>query len=235
MKSPSKFTTRLCAPRERGHHSTWFATKRLPPQSAGASNNGVNANVASEGGKTSSKTTRMQLQNQTPAISAQSAAQFISRDIESIRDMDSPSREALALESSKRAYVDLYRTMCYLENYCILNYTAVVKIMKKHDKQFPCVPMRNLLLGVLRARLQFINFESLIALKVEHRKLYAQVFCSGDLDVARAELLIKRDNHGPASAEPFLLGFRFGVCLLLIAWIVWDVVVDFLFNKPLGF
>ena len=30
----------------------------------------------------------------------------LDRDIESIRDMDSPSREALALASSKRAYVD---------------------------------------------------------------------------------------------------------------------------------
>jgi len=48
-----------------------------------------------------------------------------------------------------------------------------------------------------------------------------------DPDVARAELLLKRDDDAAQSVAPFLLGFRFGICLLLVCWILWDVVVDF--------
>ena len=36
--------------------------------------------------------------------------------------------------SLKRAFIDLYRQMNFLTNYSILNYTAFVKICKKHDK-----------------------------------------------------------------------------------------------------
>jgi hypothetical protein len=49
------------------------------------------------------------------------------RDLASLRDGDSRANQAL--KSAKRAYVDLYRKLCFLENFCILNYTAVVKVL----------------------------------------------------------------------------------------------------------
>ena len=165
---------------------------------------------------------------------SRSSSTAIEHDIETLRDMDSPSREALALASSKRAYADLYRNMCYLENYCILNYTALVKIIKKHDKinsiQYAMKPI----LQNLKESSFFSTFQSLTLIKSQHHELYAKVFCSSDKDVARAELLLKRNNLGTQTAAPFLLGFRFGICLLLFSWILWDVVVDFWINQQKG-
>ena len=31
--------------------------------------------------------------------------------------------------------------------------------------------------------------------------------------------------------KPFLLGFRFGMCILLFCWVLWDVVIDFWYNQ----
>ena len=141
--------------------------------------------------------------------------------------MDSPSREALALASSKRAYADLYRNMCYLENYCILNYTGVVKILKKHDKINPHYRTMKPMVVQLREFSHFPSYVALEEMKRQHQRLYGTVFCGGDNDIARAELLLKRNDEATQSVKPFLLGFRFGVCLLLVFWILWDVVVDF--------
>ena len=170
----------------------------------------------------------------TPTSPIPLRSRMVGRDIETLRDMDSPSRDALALASSKRAYADLYRNMCYLENYCILNYTAIVKIIKKHDKINPTSRAMKFLLSKLRECSHFPKFQSLTVIKSKHQTLYAQVFCSGDNDVAHAELLLKRNDEAMQSVKPFLLGFRFGICLLLLCWILWDVVVDFWINQQKG-
>lgn len=167
------------------------------------------------------------------------AEKGIEHDIEVSHAVQSPSREALAIESSKRAYADLYQKMCHLENFCILNLTAIIKILKKHDKQFPLLSMQNTLTGkstleILRENLAFSSFKSLNVLLAELQMLYASVFCSGDSDIARAELLLKRDTAGVMSANTFFTGFQFGMCLLLVLWIVWDVVVDFFLNPKFG-
>jgi hypothetical protein len=48
---------------------------------------------------------------------------------------------------------------------------------------------------------------------------------------------MKRKEYGASHAldRPFRLGFRVGVCLLLLAWIFWDVAVDYgIFRKKKG-
>jgi hypothetical protein len=155
----------------------------------------------------------------------------LARDIESMRDVESPSREALALASSKRAYADLYRKMCFLENYCILNYTGFVKIIKKHDKINPNYRSMKSVITMIRKHGYFPSFIKLTEIKKKHQQLYGTVFCGGDNDIARAELLLKRDDEASQSVKPFLLGFRFGMCILLFCWVLWDVVIDFWYNQ----
>ena len=89
---------------------------------------------------------------------------------------------------------------------CFLRTTAsqlhsCIKILKKHDKQFPLLPMRDPLR--CSASICFINFEALVKIKAQQKRLYAKVFCSGDIEIARAELLLKRDKNIISSAEPF--------------------------------
>ena len=67
--------------------------------------------------------------------------------------------------------------MCYLENYCILNYTAMVKIIKKHDKINPTHRSLRSALVVLRASCHFVSSRSLLAIKEKHQELYGRVFC----------------------------------------------------------
>jgi hypothetical protein len=215
--------------RERSSRKKKTSMDRVSFQSNG-SHDGNNV-APSSSSSSSSSTFSTKRNNLYPVVHQSSASSALARDIESIRDMDSPSREALALASSKRAYADLYRNMCYLENYCILNYTGIVKIIKKHDKINPQWRKMKPMVSSIRQHGHFPSYVGLEEIKRQHQSLYGNVFCGGDKDIARAELLLKRDDEATQSVKPFLLGFRFGICLLLTCWILWDVVIDFWYNQ----
>ncbi|GAB5357920.1 hypothetical protein AAMO2058_000415500 [Amorphochlora amoebiformis] len=61
--------------------------------------------------------------------------------------------------------------------------------------------------------------------------IYAAKFCSGDVVQAQAELLSKQGT-GDFDWRPFHLGYRFGACLILTFWILWDAIVDTLYRPP---
>jgi hypothetical protein len=66
--------------------------------------------------------------------------------------------------------------------------------------------------------------------------LYGVVFCGGSPETAEADLFMKSraqaraeasSSNSQAGARTFRLGFRVGCCLLLAAWVAWDVGIDF--------
>jgi hypothetical protein len=76
----------------------------------------------------------------------------------------------------------------------------------------------------------------LAELEKRFQTLYSEVFCGGSEEMAQAELLMvgRAQAFAEASsansytgARTFRLGFRIGCCLLLVAWLIWDVGIDF--------
>jgi hypothetical protein len=181
---------------------------------------------------------------------AQGSMAAVDHDLETLHGGNT-DREIFAHKSSKRAFVDLYRQMCFLQNYAILNYTAVIKIFKKHDKllvrragEGPDIPIdelcdeevearnikkmsTNAVLGELRRLTAFAEPLALEELMAKHETVYANAFCARSRDVAKAELLMNRNEYSTEFELPFRLGVRIGVCLLLVAWVAWDVIGDF--------
>ena len=99
------------------------------------------------------------------------------------------SRDVHVMDSIKRSFVELYRQMNYLMNYTILNYTAFVKISKKHDKQLA----RNTKKRCMRIvdRNSFCLASNLKQQIAELEKLFAHTFHGDNLTVARSDLLVK--------------------------------------------
>ena len=79
----------------------------------------------------------------------------------------------------------------------------------------------------------FVEFSALVTLKARLEHTYAVIFCGAAEELARAELLIKRSeysNHAPYG-DPFRLGKRVGICMVLLVWISWDILVDFVWTQ----
>ena len=129
--------------------------------------------------------------------------------------------------------------MGYLEKFCVLNLTALYKIMKKHDKLLSMsagVPGAIPLLSTaevtesLRVSTSFLTPAALLKLKDRLEDLYASLFCNGSADIAKAELTMKNPEYKVSvPRKAFRLGVRIGIVLLLLVWVVWDVIVDFTF------
>ena len=79
---------------------------------------------------------------------------------------------------------------------------------------------------ILTEHKQFMSHVEIDLLIKKHEELYAKFFHAGNLDLAKAELLIKRNSKENLIRNT---GFRFclyGVVLVLMVWILWDIVVD---------
>jgi len=127
--------------------------------------------------------------------------------------------------SLQRASTDLYRTLQHLRNYCILNYTGLLKLGKKFDKATPVPQMR--LLNEWKQEVDtssFTTHEELERICTELETAYANTFCDGSLQVARATLLVRKER--PDSKHLFSLGFRTGFAAALTGWILWDLLID---------
>eukprot|EP00466_Bigelowiella_natans_P000338 jgi/Bigna1/66272/fgenesh1_pg.1_\ len=65
----------------------------------------------------------------------------------------------------------------------------------------------------------------------EAEMLYARKFCGDDIVQAQAELLSKQATTS-FDWRLFQLGYRFGACLILTFWLLWDSIVDTLYRPP---
>ena len=84
---------------------------------------------------------------------------------------------------------------------------------------------------ILTEHKQFMSHVEIDLLIKKHEELYAKFFHAGNLDLAKAELLIKRNSKENLIRNT---GFRFclyGVVLVLMVWIMWDIVVDVSLEK----
>ena len=130
-----------------------------------------------------------------------------------------------ANESLRRAFSDSSKIADYLQNFCVLNFTAAVKILKKHDKVTGVNLMENGI-SVLTENKSFMAHVEIDLLIKKHEELYAKFFHGGNLDLAKAELLIKRNSKENLIRNTGARFCLYGVVLILAIWILWDIVVD---------
>ena len=100
---------------------------------------------------------------------------------------------SLSKESLKRAIEANYREMHQLQNYCTLNYTGFVKILKKHDKSDTEHPLLDTLQNILHD-CTFFEANALTELISELELDYADIFCQQNILVAQVALMTKREE-----------------------------------------
>jgi hypothetical protein len=131
-------------------------------------------------------------------------------------------------ESIKRALADLYRWAKLLTNYSILNYTGFVKIIKRHDKNFPSE--KDKFRNIFGSSTTIYTFSSSVDAEklCEHMEMiYAQWFCKGNRREAAVKILPKKGDGLDMDWSQLRLGFRLGMCTILILWVCWDCIWGF--------
>ncbi|KAL1518912.1 hypothetical protein AB1Y20_003185 [Prymnesium parvum] len=139
----------------------------------------------------------------------------------------------LIRSSMRAAFVELYRTGRLLETFCIFNSTAFFKILKKWRKRCPgpaAAPIEAQLGGV-EAQLTsgLAHAAPLQRLLGALEQAFAETFCAASprpLETARAQLLVRQHEPVVGDLSAFVLGWRVGVALLLMLWLLWDLSID---------
>ena len=142
-------------------------------------------------------------------------------------------KKMLASDSIKRAIVDLHRNVKLLENYCIMNYTGFVKIIKKHDKTiYDCKGS----FSSLCAEKRFHDAREVNKLGNKMEQVYADWFCEGNLLQARAQMLPKVGDFLETDWSQLRFGYRLGMCAVLAVWVCWDCIFQVVVNgdKTIG-
>jgi len=124
---------------------------------------------------------------------------------------------------------DCTREMWLLQNFCILNYTACVKIVKKHDKAFPESKLHSRMMRAIEAK-SFHRHAGIDKLISDIEGLVADLFCEGNRGHARGMLLTKRGVSKPDWAM-LHLGYRMGVAAVLFVWVIQDCAVQVLHRQ----
>eukprot|EP00752_Nemacystus_decipiens_P005274 g4784.t1 len=139
-------------------------------------------------------------------------------------------------DSLKRALLDLYRDLTLLKNFAIVNYTAVVKITKKYDKQVvgaeeyyhvtldPAVALTERMLEHLHQQ-NFCHLSKLKNVTAACETFYAGTFCGGNVAQARGLMLPQKTDERIDLAQ-FQLGYRMGMAAVLAFWILWDCCLE---------
>ncbi|CAM9811665.1 unnamed protein product, partial [Ectocarpus sp. 8 AP-2014] len=142
-------------------------------------------------------------------------------------------------DSLKRALLDLYRDLTLLQNFAIVNYTAVVKITKKYDKQVvgaeeqeyptrasldPAVAITGRMLEHLHHQ-DFYHVNKLRSVTAACETFYAGIFCGGNVAQARGLMLPQKTDERIDLAQ-FQLGYRMGMAAVLAFWILWDCCLE---------
>lgn len=131
-------------------------------------------------------------------------------------------KQIAVADSIQRALVDQYRTAKLLQNFAIMNYTACVKITKKHDK---ALPHRKGRFKTMTQTSNICNEGKAVEQLGERLELrYANWFCDGNKREANAQLLPKRGDGLEADWSQLRLGYRMGMCAVLGLWVCWDCV-----------
>lgn len=119
----------------------------------------------------------------------------------------------------KRILTAFHKELTDFESYRLLNFTACIKILKKHDKLL--CPQYEPLFEKWSDELHGLKFGSsaccdLMIDQVE--RLYADVICEGDLMEAHGKLRMSKGDY--KSSDVFSCAFKAGVLLTLMVWMM---------------
>jgi len=125
----------------------------------------------------------------------------------------------------KRSATHLHNKITKLETFRLLNRTAAIKILKKHDKLAKDTGEESFLEPYM-IRVGQTNFgdgTKLSLMKEQLEEQYADVFCHGVLEEAQGKLRLAKTNTSPE----ILLGvaFKVGIIITLLAWLAYNFAV----------
>lgn len=143
-------------------------------------------------------------------------------DEEQHHQAEDDARKAREADSVQRSLADLYRHAKLLSNYYIMNYTAVVKIVKKHDKTLR--EHKGRFKNVVKPA-NICNEGKAVEKLADHlERLYANWFCNRSITEARVQLLPKKGDGLEMDWSQLRLGYRMGMCSVLSLWVGWDCI-----------
>lgn len=125
----------------------------------------------------------------------------------------------------KRSATTLHNKLAKLETYRLLNRTAAIKILKKHDKLAKETNEASFLVSHMAMvdKTSFGDGTKLSTMRAQLEGLYADVFCHGILEEAQGKLRLAKTLTNPV----ILLGvaFKVGIVITLLAWLANNFIV----------
>lgn len=125
----------------------------------------------------------------------------------------------------KRSATHIHNKITKLETFRLLNRTAAIKILKKHDKLAKETGEESYLDSHMArvGQTEFGDGTKLSIMKEQLEVQYADVFCHGVLEEARGKLRLAKTNTKPE----ILLGvaFKVGIIITLLAWLAYNFAV----------
>lgn len=127
--------------------------------------------------------------------------------------------------------LEFYRALTMLSSFCIFNYTACVKILKKFDKKCGLGASELLLARVKEC--EFVEHAAVKLLMERTKSMFAKIFTDGDLHKAASRLRVSHTlvSHTFRSADSvlpmFLCGLCFGASFILLLVLFADLVSDY--------
>jgi hypothetical protein len=119
----------------------------------------------------------------------------------------------------KRSLTQIYDKLSKIETYCLLNRTAAIKILKKHDKLARLNGGEDVydeyILKVNRTR--FGGNNKLNDAQQYIEELYCRLFCDGVMEEARGKLRLAKIHTDPRIR--LSATFKVGIVLTLLAWL----------------
>ncbi|CAK4350451.1 unnamed protein product [Aphanomyces euteiches] len=139
---------------------------------------------------------------------------------------ETPDSECFLLErhSIKQSYIELYKMLRLLQNFALLNYTGLRKILKKHKKK--CGDRHENAHRALNNALHDFAFSHALPVKeciLRVESYFTRTFHDNDRVLALAELDGWKDST--LNWQHFYSGLKMGVVIVLALWLVWDDVV----------
>jgi hypothetical protein len=120
----------------------------------------------------------------------------------------------------KRSLTQIYDKLSKIETYCLLNRTAAIKILKKHDKLARLNGGEEVydqyIMKVNRTRFGGNNKLNDATQHIE--ELYCRLFCDGVIEEARGKLRLAKIHTDPRIRLTAM--FKVGIVLTLLAWLI---------------
>lgn len=136
-----------------------------------------------------------------------------------------PKAQKKAQEAAlKRNLTILHNKLARLDTYRMLNRTAAIKILKKHDKLAKSLGEPKVLDSHMERvdKTSFGDGGKIRAMQAQLERLYAELFCSGIMEEAQGKLRLAKTLTNPTVV--LAVTFKVGVICTLLAWLVNNLV-----------